>query len=82
MNNKQDILKNVLFVITDNFGFYEVKEDSDLTRLGLDSIDYVELVMILEEDYNLEIPDSAFEQGWRTPEQIAEYLDQKINKRS
>jgi acyl carrier protein len=40
----------------------EVKEDSRFTEdLGADSLDLVELVMALEEKFDIEIPDEAVE---------------------
>lgn len=34
-----------------------IKEDSDLTDLGADSLDIVELLMAVEEEYDIRIPD-------------------------
>nr|YP_009510874.1 acyl carrier protein [Gracilaria gracilis]AXI96547.1 acyl carrier protein [Gracilaria gracilis] len=39
----------------------EIKEDSTFTSLGADSLDTVELVMALEEEFSLEIDDEEAE---------------------
>jgi acyl carrier protein len=42
--------------------------------LGMDSMDLAELLMDLEDEFGLEIPDVDFEQ-LHTPQQIANYLN-------
>ena len=53
----------------------EVKLESDFVEdLGADSLDVVELVMALEEKFEIEIPDSAAEQI-KTVKDVADYIE-------
>lgn len=45
--------------------------------LGADSLDVVELIMALEEEFNIEIPDDDAE-GIRTVQDAVDYIDQKL----
>lgn len=58
----------------------EVKpETSFLEDLGADSLDTVEIVMALEEKYNIEIPDEDAEK-MRTARDLLKYVAKKTNK--
>jgi acyl carrier protein len=53
----------------------EVKEDSKFIEdLGADSLDVVELVMALEEEFDIEIPDEAAE-GILTVKDALDYIE-------
>jgi acyl carrier protein len=54
----------------------KVKMESELVELGMDSLDHVELVMMVEEEYQVEIPDEDGEK-WKTVGDIVEYLKSK-----
>ena len=55
----------------------EVKtESSFVDDLGADSLDVVELVMALEEEFDLEIPDEEAERI-NTVSEVISYLDEK-----
>ena len=59
-----DIASRVKAIIVDKLGVDEnevVTEASFTNDLGADSLDTVELVMALEEEFGLEIPDDAAE---------------------
>ena len=56
----------------------EVKFDSRFVEdLGADSLDTVELVMALEEEFGIEIPDEDAEKA-KTVGDVVEYIDKKI----
>ena len=58
----------------------EVKEDSKFIEdLGADSLDVVELVMALEEEFDIEISDEEAE-GLITIQKVIDYLDGHIEK--
>lgn len=55
----------------------EVKEDSKFVEdLGADSLDVVELVMALEEKFDVEIPDDEAEKI-RTVKDVVNYIESK-----
>lgn len=58
----------------------EVKEDAKFIEdLGADSLDTVELVMALEEEFDIEIPDEAAEKLTTVGSAIS-YLDENLGK--
>jgi len=60
----------------------EVKpETSFIDDLGADSLDSIELVMALEEKFNLEIPDEDAEK-MNTVEDVVKYIEAKTNRDS
>ncbi len=57
----------------------EIRPDAHiLDDLGADSLDVVELVMALEESFDIEIPDSAVE-GLRTIADVERYVHSQAN---
>jgi len=63
-------------IIAEQLGisFEEVKPDASFTDdLGSDSLDSVELIMALEEEFNVEIPDEEAEKI-KTVSQVIEYV--------
>ena len=63
-------------IIVDQLGIEEEKvtpEASFIDDFGTDSLDLVELIMALEEEFNIEIPDNAAEQI-STVNDVVEYL--------
>ena len=60
----KEVVENVKNVVSEqtNVPVEEIKEDSKLTKeLGMDSLDYVECIMALEEKFNIEISDEEVE---------------------
>ena len=60
----QDVANRVKALIAENLGIDQAKvveSASFVDDLGADSLDTVQLVMALEEEFGLEIPDSAAE---------------------
>lgn len=51
-----------------------VEFDTRLDGLDADSLNVVEIIMRLEEDYGIEIPDSACE-GWQRVGDIVSYIE-------
>ena len=56
------------------------REASFIDDLGADSLDTVELVMALEEEFGIEIPDEDAEKITRVKEAI-EYIDKHASKK-
>ena len=58
-----------------SIGKDEIKEDTKFSEdLGADSLDVVELVMALEEKFDIEIPDDDAEK-LLTPKDVVDYLN-------
>ncbi len=73
---REEIQKRVVEIVAEQLGLNndEVKPDSDLFEdLGADSLDVVELVMGLEEEFDITVPDEETE-GLLTISKIAEYI--------
>lgn len=72
--------EKVKLIISEQLGVRkeEITEDASfIDDLGADSLDTVELVMALEEEYGLEIPDEDAE-NMRTVGDAVEYIEDKI----
>ena len=68
----KDIIVNKLGVSED-----EVKEDASFVEdLGADSLDIVELIMDMEEEFGIEIPDEAAEKI-RTVGEAVQYIEKE-----
>lgn len=64
MASKDEIFKKVKAIIVDQLGVEEeevLAEAHFIDDLGADSLDIVELMMALEEEFDLEIPDEEAE---------------------
>ncbi|MFO8088429.1 MAG: acyl carrier protein [Desulfatiglandaceae bacterium] len=75
-----DLAKKVKEVTADKLGIEEEKisEDSNFIEdLGADSLDTVELVMEMEEEFDIEIPDEDANE-LRTVKNVVEYLQDKV----
>lgn len=73
-------LEKVKKVVLDKLNVSEdqiTEEASFIDDLGADSLDVVELVMGLEEEFEVQIPDEDAEKI-RTVKQAVEYLESKI----
>lgn len=46
--------------------------------LGLDSLDVVEVLMAVEEEFGIEIPDDVAD-NFKTPQEVIEYVHSKLN---
>lgn len=57
----------------------DITSDSDIIDdLGVDSLDLVEGVLLLEEEFDMDIPGEAAEQ-WRTIGDVAKYIEEHTN---
>jgi len=64
MTEKDDIAERVRKIITEHLGVDEAPDDKGIIDdLGADSLDQVELVMALEVEFDIEIPDDDFEEA-------------------
>ena len=75
----QDILEKVRSIVAEQLSVdaAEVKPESNFQNdLGADSLDTVELVMALEEAFDIEIPDEAAE-GITTVGDAVKYITEK-----
>ena len=76
---REEIAGKVKNIIVEQLGVNaeEVKEEASfIDDLGADSLDTVELVMALEEEFNAEIPDEDAEK-LRTVGEVVNYVEQK-----
>ena len=76
MGRKEDIRK----LIAEQLGVKEEEvtpEASFIDDLGADSLDTVELVMALEEKFEIEIPDEEAEKI-TTVGQVTDYIDKRV----
>ncbi len=77
--SKEEILQKVCSIVSEQLSVEstEVKSDSNFQNdLGADSLDTVELVMALEEEFDIEIPDEAAE-GIATVEDAVKFIEEK-----
>jgi len=75
------VLEEVKTIVADNLGVDREKitpETSFVNDLGADSLDTVELVMELEESFDINIPDDAAEKI-QTVGQAVEFIEQHMN---
>jgi len=79
VGGKMSVNPKVKEIIVDQLGVEAEKvkmEASFIDDLGADSLDIVELVMAMEEEFDLEIPDEDAEK-LKTVGDVANYLDAK-----
>jgi len=79
MSNTQETITNIL---VDKLGIAatEVTPDANFVKdLGIDSLDYAELVMEFEQNFDIRIPDEDAEH-MQTITQAVKYIDSKITK--
>ena len=76
----QEIFEKVKTIVADQLEVKpeEISPESNFANdLGADSLDTVELVMALEEEFDIEIPDEAAEQI-DTVAKAVEYISEKV----
>ena len=75
MNN--DIFEKLKAIAVNDIGIDadKVKPESDIIKeLGLDSLDIVDMVMTLEDEFGIEVPDDAIE-SLRTVGDVVNFVD-------
>jgi len=78
---RSEIKEKVIHIISEQLGVRKDPLEEKTTLVddcGMDSIDAVELVMALEEEYGLEIPDEDAEKI-KTVGGVIDYVEAKIN---
>jgi acyl carrier protein len=78
--SQTDTFEKVKNIVVEQLGVKEeeVKPQSNFANdLGADSLDTVELVMALEEEFDIEIPDEAAEKI-TTVQEAVDYIDNKV----
>lgn len=77
-----DIFEQVKKILCDQLDLEEeqVNEDSEvIDDLGADSLDIVDLVMTLEEEFDTEIPDEDIE-NLKTVGDIVKYIEERVGE--
>lgn len=73
-------LRTVREILAQNFGVVTpVNEESVLAELGMDSLDTVEFVMWLEEEFDIEIPMEDTDK-WQTVGDVVAYVSLRVYK--
>lgn len=78
--SSEEILEKVKAIIVEQLGVTDssvTMEASFIDDLGADSLDIVELVMAIEEEFDIEIPDSDAEKVV-TVEDVVEYIKENV----
>ena len=76
---KEEIFNKVVDVLVEQLGVEKenVKKDSEImTDLGADSLDVVDVVQVLEEEFNVKVPNTDIEK-LKTVEDITNYIAEK-----
>jgi len=82
IKDKTEITKRVTDILTDQLVVdpSQVKPETNLVSdLGTDSLDDVELIMAIEEEFNIEIPDDEFEK-LKTVADIIGHVEGQLNQ--
>jgi acyl carrier protein len=78
----QDVPKRVTEILVDKLGIAESEittEANFVKDLGIDSLDYAEIVMEFEQSFNIRIPDEDAEK-MQTYGQAVSYIEAKLKK--
>jgi len=79
---EKEVEKRIRVIMSEQLGFKktDMKDESRfLEDLGADSLDVVEIVMALEEEFGMEIPDEEAEK-LETVGQTIKYIEGRITK--
>ncbi len=79
-----DIIDRIKYLVMEHLDVEESKVTLDSclsTELGADSLDSVELIMALEEEFEIEITDEEAHQ-FMTVQNIIDFINKKITKKN
>lgn len=79
---REELLKKIKAIVSDKLSIGEdqvTEEASFIDDLGADSLDTVELVMALEDEFNMDIPDEEAEK-MTTVGKTIDYILSKVSK--
>lgn len=79
----ENIQQTITQILVDKLGLAETEVTSDanfVKDLGIDSLDYAELVMEFEQNFNIKIPDEDAEHMQTIDEAII-YISKKIDEK-
>jgi acyl carrier protein len=75
MPETEEIERQVLEILVEELGADTPTLTGDLMKdYGADSLDSVEIVMAVERQFDMDIPDADVEEAWRTGQDIVDYL--------
>lgn len=77
---KHEIETKVVDILSENLDIppHEILPSSNLMQdLGADSLDLAELVMVIEDEFDIDIPDEDAE-GLTTVNEVVEYITQHV----
>lgn len=73
---REQIGNRVLEVINSEFNFnFEVTQETPIEDLGFDSIDHIELLMELEEEFDMEISDEEYDKVILEGKKVSDLTD-------
>ena len=73
---REQIGNRVLEVINSEFNFnFEVTQETPIEDLSFDSIDHIELMMELEEEFDIEISDEDYEKVFLECKKVSDLTD-------
>ncbi len=77
-----DVKQKIVDILVDKLGIAptEVTPEANLIKdLGIDSLDFAELIMEFEQEFNIRIPDNDAEQ-LQTVSEIVDYVTRMLKK--
>lgn len=79
--SRVEILQKMQFVIQEQMGKEDIvlTEDTKLDDLGVDSIELMEFIINLEDEFALEISDDTIDHMVKVAD-LLDYLSEKLNK--
>ena len=78
LNKLMEIKEKVFKLITKQTDKTDITTDLELTAdLGMDSLDAVEFVMALEDEFQLEVPDEILD-SFKTVQDVIDFVESKL----